>query len=70
MAKKIKKVKYVGNLSYFEGNYDVVKVVPDGQPIGNGETNASGADIYICKEENQGVPGVFIFRAAEVEKVA
>lgn len=70
MAKKIKKVKYVGNVSYFEGNYEVNAVIHDGEPIGNGEINNSGADMYVCKEENQGVPGVWIFRAEEVEKIA
>ena len=70
MAKRVKKVKYIGNISYFEGNYDVNAVIHDGEPIGNGEINRSGDDMYICNAENEGVPGVWLFRAAEVEKVA
>jgi len=66
---KTKKVKYIGNISYFEGNYIVKNVIHDGEPIGNGEINNSGKDIYVCEEENMGVPGVWIFREDEVEKI-
>ena len=64
-----KKVKYVGNIAFFEGNYDVNAVVHDGEPIGNGEINRSGADIYVCKEENQGASLSWLFRAEEVEVI-
>jgi hypothetical protein len=63
----VKKVKYVGNIPYFEGNYDVQVTIHNGEPIGNGEINNSGADMYRCVEENQGVPGCWLFRANEVE---
>jgi len=63
------KVKYVGNIAFFVGNYDVNAVIHDGEPIGNGEINRSGADMYVCKDENQDVKGVWLFRAEEVEVI-
>ena len=69
MKKKINKVRYIGNIKYFEGVYDVQVIIHDGEPIGNGEINRSGADIYRCTEENQGVPGCWLFRANEVEPI-
>ena len=66
---KPKKVKYIGTISYFEGNYNVRNVIHNGEPIGNGEINHSGDDMYVCTEEDQGVPGVWLFRKAEVKPI-
>ena len=68
--KKPKKVKYTGNITAFQNEtYKVFNVIHDGEPIGNGETNNRGDDMYVCQEDKQGVPGFFLFRKDEVTPV-
>ena len=59
----IRKVKYAGNIRFFDGDYNVLNVAHDGEPIGNGEINNSGADMYVCVDK---AGNKWLFRADEV----
>ena len=60
-----KRVKYVGSVKFFDGEYNVENTIHNGEPIGNGETNNSGANIYVCIAD--GAKTRWLFRENEVE---
>ena len=64
---KGKKVKYVGKNPFFDGVYDLIDTIHDSEPIGNGETNQSGADMYRCKSEDDINGQIWLFRKDEIE---
>lgn len=60
----MKKLVYKGSVDFFKGKtYDVINVIHNGEPIGNGEVNNSGDDMYVCRYIDQ----TWIFRADEIE---
>lgn len=61
------KAKYIGNLNFFKGgDYKVITIIHDNEPLGNGEVNRSGGNIYICE---RGKEPHWMFREDEVELI-
>ena len=65
----MKKVKYIGDIDFFNGIYDVIVIIHDGEPIGNGEINLSGENIYRCKREGDTYSACWLFREDEIEHI-
>ena len=64
------RVRYVGPGIWgkiFLADLTIIDSVADGMPIGNGETNNSGQDMYRCQNGKSGV--IWIFRKDELKAV-
>lgn len=71
MAKFIigQKVGYAGGNKalglHLRGGLKVIDIIPDGLPIGNGETNRSGENIYRLRNELTGI--IYNLQESELE---
>lgn len=65
----MKKIKYSGETHYFDGIYNVNAVIHNGEPIGNGEINNSGANMYVCHADGDMKGTCWLFRENEIEHI-